>query len=404
MQQAGSDKIRNIALLSHSGSGKTSLAEAMLFNAGAITRIGNVADGTTSSDYDPEEITHQISINLSILPVSWKNTKINIIDTPGYPDFVGEVRAALRVSEAAVIVVCAASGVEVGTEQVWGYATSGKLPRLIYINKMDRENANFADTLEQIQNKLSPRCLPIHIPIGSQKDFKGVIDIIAKKAYSGAPAKEMEIPAAMMKDVDDAREKLIEAIVEVNDEIMTRYLDGGEITAEEIYKCLNESTLQGSVIPVLAGAGLTNKGVVALLDAIVDYLPSPAAAGEFKAINASGSEESVKPATDSPLTAIVFKTTTDPHVGKISYFRVYSGVFSSNSQAWNVNKKSPERVGQVSLPRGKNQEAVNQINTGDIGVVVKLANTVSGDTLGVKEHALKLTPISYPSPILSKAV
>jgi elongation factor G len=404
MQQSSPDKIRNVALLSHSGSGKTSLVEAMLFDAGAITRIGNVADGTTASDYDPDEIKHKISINLSILPATWKNTKINIIDTPGYPDFVGEVRAALRISEAAVVLVCAASGVEVGTEQVWGYTTDAKLPRLIYINKMDRENANFAGTLEQIQSKLNPRCLPIQIPIGSQKDFKGVIDIIAKKAYAGAPVKEIEIPPAMMKDVDNAREKLIEAVVEINDEIMTRYLDGGEITTEEIYKCLNESTLQGAVIPVLAGSGLTNNGVVTLLDAIVDYLPSPVAAGPFQAANSSGAGESVKPATDSPLTALVFKTTTDPHVGKISYLRVFSGVFASNSQVWNVNKGSVERVGQVSLPHGKSQEPVNQVGTGDIGMVVKLANTISGDTLGVKEHALKLTPIKYPSPILSKAV
>ena len=404
MQQSSPDKIRNVALLSHSGSGKTSLVEAMLFDAGAITRIGNVADGTTASDYDPDEIKHKISINLSILPATWKNTKVNIIDTPGYPDFVGEVRAALRISEAAVVLVCAASGVEVGTEQVWGYTTDAKLPRLIYINKMDRENANFAGTLEQIQSKLNPRCLPIQIPIGSQKDFKGVIDIITKKAYAGAPVKEIEIPSAMMKDVDSAREKLIEAVVEINDEIMTRYLDGGEITTEEIYKCLNESTLQGAVIPVLAGSGLTNNGVVTLLDAIIDYLPSPVAAGPFKAANASGAEESVKPATDSPLTALVFKTTTDPHVGKISYLRVFSGVFSSNSQVWNVNKGAVERVGQVSLPHGKSQEPVNQVGTGDIGMVVKLANTVSGDTLGIKEHALKLTPIKYPAPILSKAV
>ena len=404
MQQSGPDKIRNVALLSHSGSGKTSLAEAMLFDAGVITRMGNVADGTTASDYDPEEIKHKISINVTILPATWKNTKINIIDTPGYPDFVGEVRAALRISEGAVVLVCAASGVEVGTEQVWAQATDAKLPRLVYMNKMDRENANFAGTLEQIQSKLSARCLPIQIPIGSQKDFKGVIDVIAKKAFAGAPAKEIEIPAAMMKDVDSAREKLIEAVVEINDEIMTRYLDGGEITTEEIYKCLSESTLQGAVIPVLAGSGLTNNGAAALLDAIMDYLPSPVAAGPFKATNASGAEEAVKPANDSPLTAMVFKTTTDPHVGKISYFRVYSGVLSSNSQVWNVNRGMVERVGQVSLPRGKNQEAVNQVGTGDIGVVVKLANTVSGDTLGVKEHPLKLAPINYPSPILSKAV
>ena len=404
MQQSSPDKIRNVALLSHSGSGKTSLAEAMLFDAGAITRLGNVADGTTASDYDPDEIKHQISINLTILPVSWKNNKINIIDTPGYPDFVGEVRSALRVCEGAVILVCAASGVEVGTEQVWNYTSKNNTPRLIIINKMDRENANFASTLEQIQSKLSARCLPIQIPIGSQKSFKGVIDVITKKAFAGSPLKEIEVPADMAADIDSAREKLIEAVVEIDDEIMTRYLDGGETTTEEIYKCLAESTRQGKVIPVLAGSGLTNNGAVGLLDAIVDYLPSPVAAGPIKAANASGAEESVKPAVDSPLTALVFKTTTDPHVGKISFFRVYSGVVSSNSQVWNVNKGAVERVGQVSMPKGKGQESVTQVGTGDIGLVVKLFNTFTGDTLGVKEHAFKLASIDFPAPILSKAV
>ncbi len=404
MQQSSPDKIRNVALLSHSGSGKTSLAEAMLFDAGAITRIGNIADGTTSSDYDPDEIKHRISINLAILPVSWKNTKINIIDTPGYPDFVGEVRSALRVCEGAVILVCAASGVEVGTEQVWNYTSKSNTPRLIYMNKMDRENANFASTLDQIQSKLSARCLPIQIPIGSQKSFKGVIDVITKKAFAGSPVKEIEVPADMAADIDSAREKLIEAVVEIDDEIMTRYLDGSQTTTEEIYKCLAESTRQGKVIPVLAGSGLTNNGAVGLLDAIVDYLPSPVAAGPVKAANASGAEEPVKPAADSPLTALVFKTTTDPHVGKISFFRVYSSILSSNSQVWNVNKGAIERVGQVAMPKGKGQESVTQVGTGDIGLVVKLFNTVTGDTLGVKEHALKLAGIDFPAPILSKAV
>ena len=404
MQQSGPDKIRNVALLSHSGSGKTSLAEAMLFDAGVISRMGNVADGTTASDYDPDEIKHKISINLSILPLNWKNTKINLLDTPGYPDFVGEVKSALRVSEAAVIVVCAASGVEVGTEQVWAYSSEAKIPRLVFMSKMDRENANFAATLEQIQAKLNARCLPIQMPIGAQKEFKGVVDIIAKKAYAGAPAKEIEVPASMAADIDSAREKLIEAVVEIDDEIMTRYLDGGEITTEEIYKCLKASTLQCNIIPILVGSGLTNNGPVGLLDAIVEYLPSPATAGPFKATDGAGKEVEVKPAAESPLAALVFKTTTDPHVGKVSFFRVYSGTLSSNSQVWNVNKAALERIGQVSVPRGKSQETVNQVGTGDIGLVVKLANTVSGDTLGVKENALRLAPINFPAAILSKAV
>jgi elongation factor G len=302
------------------------------------------------------------------------------------------------------VVVCAASGVEVGTEQVWSYALDAGMPRLIFISKMDRENANFAGALEQIQNKLSARCLPIQIPIGSQKEFKGIVDIIAKKAYAGAPVKEIEVPASMAADIDSAREKLIEAVVEIDDEIMTRYLDGGEITTEEIYKCLKASTLQGTIIPVLAGSGLANNGAIGLLDAIVEYLPSPAAAGPFKATDAAGKEAEVNPAAESPLTALVFKTTTDPHVGKVSFFRVYSGVLSSNSQVWNVNKAAVERIGQVSIPRGKSQETANQVGTGDIGLVVKLANTASGDTLGAKERPLKLSPVNFPPPVLSKAV
>ena len=404
MQQSDPNNIRNISLLSHSGSGKTSLSEAMLFDSGIITRIGTVADGTTTSDYDPDEIKSKISLNLSILPLNWKNTRINVLDTPGYPDFIGEVKSALRVSEGAVILVCAASGVEVGTEQVWKHTSEAGLPRLIFMNKMDRENASFAGTLEQIQAKLSPRCLPIQIPIGSQKAFKGVIDIVTKKAYAGAPAKEIELPASMTADVDAAREKLIEAVVEIDDDIMTRYLDGGEITTEEIYKCIKGSTLQGKVVPVLAGSGLTNNCVTLLLDAIADYLPSPVSAGPVKAVNASGAEAEIKIAVDAPLSALVFKTTTDPHVGKISYFRVYSGVLSANSQVWNVNKSAVERVGQLFTPRGKSQETVNQVNTGDIGLVVKLANTTTGDTLGTKEHALKLSPAKFPAPVISKAV
>jgi elongation factor G len=404
MQQSDPDKIRNVALLSHSGSGKTTLVEAMLFTTGAITRMGNVADGTTTSDYDPEEIKHKISINLTVLPASWKETKLNIVDTPGYPDFVGEVNAALRVCEGAVILVCAASGVEVGTEQVWEHTSRANLPRLIFINKMDRENANFSGTLEQIQNKLSPRCIPIQLPIGSQRDFKGVVDVITKKAYAGTVQKEIEIPASMAADVEKAREKLIEAVVESDDEIMTRYLEGGEIGTDEILKCLKQSIMQGAIIPVLAGSGLSNNGAALLLDAIVNYLPSPEEAGSFKAINASGAEESLKPVTDAPLMALVFKTTTDPHVGKVSYFRVFSGVISSNSQVWNVNKGVQERIGQLSIPHGKTQETVNQIGAGDIGLVVKLANTTTGDTLGVKEQALKLPAIDYPSPVLFKAI
>lgn len=405
MHHKESDKIRNVVLLSHSGAGKTSLGEAMLFNAGSISRLGKVDDGTTTSDSEPEEIKRKISINLSLLPCSWKDNKLNIIDTPGYPDFVGEVKAGLSVSEGAILVVCAASGVEVGTEQVWEYSSDISLPRIIFINKMDRENADFFDTLKDIQDKLSPNCLPIQLPIGSQKNFQGFVDIIAGKGYTGNPVKETEVPANLANEVNSYRDKLIEAIVEVDDELINRYLEGEELSLDEIYRCLEQSTAAGKVVPVLLGSALNNVCIATLLDAVVAYLPSPKEKGTLQLINAStGAEEAVEPIPDSPLSALVFKTTIDTHVGKINYFRVYSGTIASNSQVWNVNKGSNERIGQISILRGKTQEPVPGIGAGDIGAVSKLAVTATGDTLGIREHSFKLSPTDFPEPVLSMAI
>ena len=405
MHHYSSEKIRNVVLLSHSGAGKTSLTEAMLFNSGAVSRLGTVNDGTTTSDYDPDEIKRKISINLSLLPCEWKDAKLNLIDTPGYPDFVGEVKAGIAVSEGAVIVVCAASSVEVGTEQVWRYANDAKLPCLIFVNKMDRENANFLNTLKDIQTKLSTKCLPVQLSIGSHKDFQGVVDLVARKSYSGIPLKEAEIPSTLLTEVNSYREKLIETVVEVDDELIARYLDGKELTEEEIYRCLRQATALGKVVPVLVGSALTNTAITLLLDAIHDYLPSPKDRGAFTATNAStGAEEKVEPVPESPLSGLVFKTSNDPRVGRISYFRVYSGAISSSSQVWNVNKGTIERIGQLFILRGKTQESVAQLSAGDIGAVAKLASTNTGDTFGVRDHPLKLAPIKFPEPVLNMAV
>ena len=399
------EKLRNVVLLSHSGAGKTSLAEAMLFSSGVVSRLGNVADGTTTSDYDPSEIKRQISINLSLIPCRWRDCKLNIIDTPGYPDFVAEVKAGLAVSEGAVIVVCAVSGVEVGTEQVWGYASEAKLPRLIFVNKMDRDNANFFNVLKEIQAKLGPKCLPIQLPIGSQKDFQGIVDLVTKKAYSGTPLKETEIPSSLQGEVDSYREKLVEAVVEVDDELIVRYLDGEEISDEQIYHCIKEATRLGKVVPVLLGSALKNTAVTPLLDAIRDYIPSPKEREVVKATNASTkAEEVVEPIPGASLSVFVFKTTNDPRVGKVTYFRVYSGTISSNSQTWNVNKGAAERIGQLFVLRGKTQEAVPQLSAGDIGAVAKLASTTTGDTLGSRERPLKFASIEFPAPLLNMAV
>ena len=405
MPQYTSDKIRNVALVSHSGAGKTSLGEAILFDAGAISRLGKVTDGTTTSDYDPEETKRKISINLSLLPCQWKDTKFNIIDTPGYLDFVAEVKAAMTVSESAVVVVCGVSGVEVGTEHVWEYADNLKLPRLIFVNKMDRENVNFYNRLKDIQEKLGARCVPVQLPLGTENNFQGVVDLITRKGYSGNPLKETEVPSSILAEVNSYRDKLVEAVVEVDDELISKYLEGKDITEEEIYRCLKQATMIGKVVPVLLGSALSNSCITPLMDAIHSYLPSPKERGAIKVTNTSTkSEESVEPVSGSPLAALVFKTTLDPHVGKISYFRVYTGTISSNSQVWNISKGATERIGQLFTLRGKSQETIPELQAGDIGAVVRLALTGTGDTLGVREHPLKLAPIEFPEPVLRMAV
>jgi len=402
MKQYGLDSIRNLCLLSHAGAGKSSLAEAILFTAKAINRLGKVDDGATTSDYDPDEVKRQISLNLTMLPAEWQETKINLIDTPGYADFVGEVRAALRVSEGAVIAVCAASGVEVGTEQVWAYCQEASLPRLIFVNKMDRENADFYRTVGEIQSKFGPRCVPLYLPIGAQSDFQGIVDLLAMTAYTGSPAKEAEIPAAMQDKVSSFREKLVEAAAEVDDALIEKYLGGEELSLEELSRGLRQGTVSGQVVPILAGSALQNVGVVSLLDAIKSYLPSPQ---EREVVIISDStEQKVTPSETAPLAALVFKTSADPYVGKLTYLRVYNGAIDSNSQVWNATRNEAERIGQLLLVRGKTQEPVSQLKAGDIGAVAKLGVTGTGDTLSTRDKPQKIAPVVFPEPIFSQAV
>jgi elongation factor G len=398
-------QIRNVVLLSHQGAGKTSLAEFMLFTSGAIQRLGNVKDGTTTSDYDPLEIDRQIGINLSLLPIQWQGIKLNLIDTPGYADFVGEVRSGLRVAEGAIIVICAASGVEVGTEQMWGDSEKANLPRLIFVNKMDRDNADFLSTLKGIQAKLAPKCLPVQLPIGSQSDFQGIIDLVAMKAYIGAASQEAEIPSALREQAEASREKLVEAAVEVDDELINKYLEGGPINNEEILTAIKKSTIAGKLVPVFVGSALQGIGTQQLLNGICHYLPSPEERDAVVAKNVStGNQEEVKPDLESPLSGLVFKTSADPYVGKLSYFRVYSGVISSNSQVWNANKNSMERIGQLFAMLGKNQQPVLQVAAGDIGAVAKLSLTTTGDTLCAREHPVILPGIEFPKANFSMSI
>ncbi|MBI4331825.1 MAG: elongation factor G [Chloroflexi bacterium] len=398
------EQIRNVVLLSHSGAGKTSLTEAMLFSAGVINRLGRVEEGTTVSDYDPDSIKRRISINLSLLPCPWNGSKINMIDTPGYPDFLGEVKAGIRVADAAVTVVCAASGVEVGTELSWGHAEEAKLPRLVLVNKMDRENADFARVLAEIQKKLGKKCVAIQVPIGAQQEFQGVVDIIAMKAYMASKGEEREVPSGVKAQADSLREKLVEAVSDVSDEIMAKYLDGKEVTSEEIRTALKRAVAAGAIVPVLVGSGLQNVGVSLLFRNIIDYLPSPAAMTYKTTDLQSKSEIDVKADPSAPLSALVFKTSADPYVGKLTYFRVYSGMISSNSQVFNSTKNAQERIGQLFLVRGKTQETVPQVIAGDIGGVAKLAATSTNDTLSTKERPLSLAAIKFPPPAYGAAI
>ncbi len=401
MKQYGLENIRNVVLLSHSGAGKTSLAEAALFTAGVINRLGKVDDGTTTSDYDPDEVKRKISLNLTPVPCEWKNTKINLIDTPGYADFVGEVKAAIRVSEGAVITICAASGVEVGTEQAWDYSEEAGIARLIFVNKMDRENANFFQTMGQAQARFGAKCVPLQIPIGAQTDFKGVVDLLSLKSYTGATAEEGELPSSVESQANSFREKLIEAIAEVDDQLLEKYLEGNELSLEELTEGLRKGVASGQIVPILTGSAVQNTGTAQLLDIINSYLPSP----EGRAIAlADEKAEPVNPDPDGPLAALVFKTSADPYVGKLTYFRVYSGTLESNSQVWNINQGEQERIGQIFVLRGKNQEPVPKIGAGDIGGVAKLGLTSTGDTLGTKDKPLKITPVVFPEPIFSEAV
>jgi len=404
MQKQGLENIRNVVLLSHSGAGKTSASEAMLFTAEAIKRLGKVEEGTTTSDYDPDEIKRRISINLSLLPCQWKGAKINLIDTPGYSDFVGEVKAAIRVAEGAVIMVCAASGVEVGTEQTWSYCDQAELPRLIFINKMDRENADFYKTVGQIQSKFGSRCLPVQLPIGAQAGFQGVIDLLTMKSYTSSEAKETEFPSSLKSQADSYREKLIEAAAEVDDKLIEKYLEGGELSQEELGSGLRQAVVSGKVVPIFTGSALKNIGFKPFLDAICDFLPS---AKERKVIIVSDSAkkaELIEPSQDAPLAALVFKTSADPYVGKLTYFRVYTGAISSNSQVWNTTRKGVERIGQLFMLRGKTQEPIPQLGAGDMGAVAKLTLTGTGDTLGSQDKPVKIAPIEFPEPAFSLAV
>ena len=402
MDKYGLSNIRNVVFLGHSGSGKTALSEAILFSAGAINRLGKVDEGTTTSDYDPAETRRKISINLSVLPAKWKDTKLNILDAPGYPDFVAEVIGAVRVCEGAIIAISAASGVEVGTELAWETATSAGLSRFFLINKMDRENADFNKIVKDIQLKFGNKCVPLQMPIGAHTSFQGIIDLLTMKAYTGSPAKESDIPAALKQQADTYREKLVEGVAELDDAMLEKYLGGEAVSQQELTDGLQKAVRQGKLVPVLAGSALQNVGTTLIMDAMVSLLPAPK--DRPMTVLTDSKTENLEPSEEGALAALVFKTSADPYVGKLTHLRVYSGVLTSNGQAWNVTRGDTERIGQLYTLIGKSQEPVAEIRAGDIGAVAKLTLAGTGDTLGSREKPLKVVPPAFPEPLLSKAV
>ena len=391
MQVYNTESIRNVVLLSHSGAGKTSLAEAMLFASGAITRMGQVPDGNTTSDYEPEEIERQSSSHTAILPCEWKGQKVNVLDTPGYADFAGEVTSALAAADCALVLVSAVDGVEVGTELTWQHAEGLGLPRMVLINKMDRENANFFETLERVQARFGRECVAVHLPKGSGA-FEGIVELLN-------PAE-----ADQHLRFGEFREKLVEAAAETNDTLTEKYLDQGDLSQEELAKGLKAGILAGSIVPVMAGAATQQIGVPQVLDLIAQYGPSPLDRPAVEAKRGSGETVELKPEDGSPLAVLVFKTTADPYVGKLSYLRVMGSTLKSDSQVWNVNKGQAERIAQLFVPRGKAQEGVPSLSPGDIGAVAKLQYTATGDTLTQKEKAVMLSFLEFPRPVYGVAI
>ena len=387
--------LRNVALLSHSGAGKTSLCETLLFNTKAVNRIGRVEDGNTVSDYEPEEIKRAGSIQTTLISCSWDRYKANFLDTPGYDDFFGEVVSALRVAESATILLPAPSGVDVGTERSWNLCDEQGLPRVLLINKMDRENASFSRTVADIQGSFGNQCVPFQLPLGEAQDFKGLLSIMHPPA---------DIPAEVADEFEAARERLIEAVAEADDELADKYLEGEELTDEEIISGARSAIMAGTLVPILVSSATQNIGVEEYLEFVREFLPSPLEGAKPTMSNAGGEAVEFEVDASGPLAAFVFKTTADPFVGKLSLFRVYRGTFNSNSEVWNVNRNQSERIGQLYLPRGKSQENISEVVAGDIGAIGKLASTVTGDTLCVRDTQVTFPQIEFPRGYYSVAV
>ena len=397
--------LRNVCLLGHGSSGKTTLAEAMLFNSGAIDRMGKIANGNTTMDFDPEEIKRNFSINTSIAPVEWKDVKINFIDTPGYFDFVGEVVQGLRAAESAVILVPAKNGVEVGTEKAMQYVNDLGISKMFFISKMDEENANFDKTYQQLKDAFGTGVVAFQFPIIDNGKFAGIVDILANKAYTFDKGKAVEtkVPSDLEDSIEEIREGIMEAIAETDESLMEKYFEGEPFTQEEINKGLSAGITDGSIYPVLCGSSEKNMGIDLFANAIVDLFPAPDVKKTIQAKTLDGEVIELEVSENEKLSALIFKTIADPFVGKISMFKVYSGSISADTQLFNSNSERNEKIAQLFFPMGKQQVNTNKIIAGDIGALAKLqANT--NDTLCTVAKKVVLDKIKFPEPTLSLAV
>ncbi len=403
-------KIRNVAVIAHGGAGKTSLVEAMLFDAGMIDRLGNVQDGTTTTDFEPEEIDRKITISSSLAFCDWNKQRLNLIDTPGFINFLEDAKGCLRVSDGAVVIVSAISGVKAETMKVWNYACEYEIPRIVFVNKMDKDTANFERAVSDIEKAFENEAIPLQVPTGSGENFSGLVDIVNLKAYkfNNGKAEETDIPGDMKDTIDKYRKKLIEKIAESDDGLLEKYLEGGELTEEEIIKGIKEGSLTRKFIPVTCGSALKNVGIPNLLDAIFLCLPSPVEMTTISPIKGKnpkdGSMVVRKPDENEPLSAYVFKTIADPYAGKLSLFRVYSGVLKADSTVYNATSDLKERIGQLFYLQGKKQVPTQSLGTGDIGVVAKLKGTNTGDTISDESNPVVFEKVKFADPIISYAM
>lgn len=394
------DKIRNVALIGHGGCGKTTLTEALLYITKVTNRMGKVDDGNTISDFDKEEKDRQFSIGTSIIPVEYDDTKINFLDTPGYFDFVGEVFGALRVASGAVVVVDASAGVEVGTEKVWKYVEQRNIPRIIFLNKMDKENVKFDEVLAELREKFGKKVVPFAVPIGEADNFRGYVDIVARQGYlmEGKELVEMDAPKDAMDKADELRSVLMEAVAETDEEMLEKFFAGEEFTNEEIHQGLRRAVLACELVPVVVGSALKAMGPKITMHMITEYMPSAEDLNQVVGMNDDEKEEIRKVSPSEPLSALVFKTVVDPFVGKITLFKVLSGVIKKDMEVYNARNRETERIGSVFFIRGKDQVEATEISSGDIGATSKLQYFKTGDTISVKTHPITYDVVDFAKP------